>query len=88
MNEIQTLYREGVSVSAISSLTGFDRKTIRKYLHAGGIPRYGPREPRPSKLHAFKQYLDASSDANRLPNPIQSARGIRLKVRGDSDRIR
>ena len=30
----------------------------------------------------------ASSDANRLPNPIQSARGIRLKVRGDSDRIR
>jgi transposase len=33
------LYREGVSVSAISSLTGFDRKTIRKYLHAGGIPR-------------------------------------------------
>jgi len=43
VNEIQTLHRETVSVSAISSLTGFDRKTIRKYLHAGGIPRYGPR---------------------------------------------
>ena len=43
VNEIGTLHRERVSVSAISSLTGFDRKTIRKYLHAGGIPRCGPR---------------------------------------------
>jgi len=63
VNEIQTLYREGVSVSAISCLTGFDRKTIRKYLQAGGIPRYGPREPRPSKLDAFKGYLEGRLNA-------------------------
>ena len=38
--------------------------------------------------HVYLYQVDAYSDANRSPNPIQSARGIRLKVRGDSDRIR
>jgi len=58
VNEIQTLHREGLSVSAISRLTGFDRKTIRHYLGKGGIPRYGPRAPRPSKLDAFTEYVE------------------------------
>ena len=58
MNEIQKLRREGLAISAISRLTGFDRKTIRKYLCGGGIPRYGPRAPRPSKLDPFKEYLE------------------------------
>jgi hypothetical protein len=49
VNDIRTLHREGLSISAISRLTGFDRKTIRSYLRDGGIPRYGPRAPRPSK---------------------------------------
>jgi len=58
VNEIRTLHREGVSIRTISRLTGYDRKTVRTYLRAGGIPRYGPRAPRPSKLDAFRDYLE------------------------------
>ncbi len=58
MNDIRALHREGLSITAISRLTGFDRKTIRSYLRDGSIPRYGPRAPRPSKLDAFREYLE------------------------------
>ena len=40
-------------------LTGWDRKTIRKYMQAAGLaPEYGPRSAPPSKLDAFKPYLE------------------------------
>ena len=32
VQEIQELKREGVSIAAISDVTGLDRKTVRKYL--------------------------------------------------------
>ncbi len=32
MHELEELRREGLSILAISELTGYDRKTIRKYL--------------------------------------------------------
>ena len=36
-----------------------DRKTIRKYVQAAGLaPEYGPRPVQPSKLDAFKPYLE------------------------------
>jgi transposase len=55
VQDIEELKREGLSIKAISKLTGWDRKTIRKYLiKAEAVPVYGPREPRPSKLDAFK----------------------------------
>ncbi len=58
VQEIEELKRQGVSTQAISRLTGYDRKTIRKYLiQPGGAPVYGPRAPRPSKLDAFQPYL-------------------------------
>jgi len=60
VNDIQTMHREGISISQISALTGFDRKTVRKYLRwAQGIPRYGPRAVGPGKLDAYRQYLEA-----------------------------
>ena len=38
-----------MSIQAISKLTGWDRKTIRKYLQAAGVvPEYGPRATQPS----------------------------------------
>lgn len=59
MREIQELKRQGLSVSAISTLTGHDRKTVRKYLaSAAPVPVYGPRAPRASKLDPFKPYID------------------------------
>jgi len=40
----------GLSVSAISELTGYSRKTVRKYLlNPEGVPDY-PRTAGPSKL--------------------------------------
>lgn len=48
-----------MSIQAISKLTGFDRKTARKYLlQPEGTPVYGPRPARPSKLDAFKAYIE------------------------------
>lgn len=58
MKEIQELKRQGLSVSAISSLTGCDRKTVRKYLAAPAVPVYGPRAPRKSKLDLFQPYIE------------------------------
>ncbi len=55
VQNIEELKRQGLSIKAISKLTGWDRKTIRKYLiKPKAAPVYGPREPRPSKLDAFK----------------------------------
>src|SRR5712691_3311722 len=48
-----------MSIQAISELTGWDRKTIRKYMQAAGVvPEYGPRSAQPSKIDAFKPYLE------------------------------
>lgn len=59
MNDFAELKRQGLSIQAISSVTGFDRKTVRKYLlDPEEIPEYGPRPSLPSKLDAHKQYLE------------------------------
>lgn len=58
MQDIHELKRQGLSVTAISAVTGCDRKTVRKYLAAPvQAPQYGPREPRPSKLDPYLPYL-------------------------------
>jgi transposase len=53
--EIHALARRGWSVSAIARHTGRDRKTVRKYLKAMGPSR----EPEPSCLEPFRDYLGA-----------------------------
>jgi len=58
LQEFMEMKREGLSVQAISKLTGYDRKTVRKYLLGPeAVPRYGPREKQLSKLDAHKPYL-------------------------------
>ncbi len=58
MEEINELKREGLSIRAISRLTGYDRKTIGKYLlKPAGRPVYGQRPAAISKLELFKPYL-------------------------------
>ncbi len=58
VEEIKELKREGLSLRAISRLTGYDRKTISRYLLARtSRPMYGPRPAQMSKLGAFKPYL-------------------------------
>ena len=63
VNEIQELKRQGLSISQIGALTGFNRRTVRRYLTesavaAEPVPVYGPRAERGSKLDAYKAYLD------------------------------
>lgn len=50
--------REGLSISEISSLTGYDRKTIRKYLDNPQAPEYGPRKPRPCIMDGWREFID------------------------------
>jgi transposase len=57
VHDLQELKRQGLSITQIAAHTGFDRRTIRKYLAQPATPRYGPRTPRPTKLDAFDAYL-------------------------------
>jgi transposase len=57
VHDIEEMSRTGLSISAISELTHYDRKTIRKYLQSPqAVPAY-ERTPQPSKLDPFKPYL-------------------------------
>lgn len=59
MEDIQELRTSGLSITAISQVTGYDRKTIRKHLLNGSTMRvYGPRQPRLSILDSFKPYIN------------------------------
>ena len=59
MQEFMEMKREGLSTQAISELTGYDRKTVRKYLLTPKTgPGYGPRVAVPSKLDPHKAYLE------------------------------
>jgi len=58
VHEIEELKMQGFSLRAISDLTGYDRKTIRKYLISPeAVPVYGPRPKPESKLDPFKEFL-------------------------------
>lgn len=77
MHDIERLRREGLSIKAISKLTGFDRKTIRKYLiKPEAAPMYGPREPRASKLDRFKPYIE-----ERMKAGVWNARVLLRELR-------
>ena len=77
VQELRELQRQGMSIQAISELTGWDRKTIRKYMQAAGVvPEYGPRSAQPSKLDAFKPYLE-----ERLRAGVWNARVLLRELR-------
>src|SRR5271157_5548409 len=69
--------REGLSTQAISELTGYDRKTVRKYLlKPEGAPRYGPRVLQASLLDGHKPYLE-----DRLKAGVWNAQVLLLELR-------
>jgi transposase len=77
VEEINELKREGLSILAISNLTGYDRKTIRKYLlEPEARPVYGPRQVPVSKLAAFEPYL-----RERLQAGVWNARVLLRELR-------
>jgi transposase len=78
VEEIEQLKQQGLSIKAISQLTGWDRKTIRKYLvQPVAVPVYGPRQPRASKLDGFKPYLE-----ERLQAGVWNGRVLLRELRG------
>ena len=58
VNQLVEWKREGLSISEISALTGYDRKTIRKYLSNPVTPEYASRKPRPSIMAGWHEVID------------------------------
>jgi transposase len=59
VEDIQQQRTSGLLITAISEVTGHDRKTIRKHLLNGSVTRvHGPRQPRPRILDRFKPHID------------------------------
>lgn len=54
--QIHVLKAQGVSEREIARRLGISRNTVARYLSAEEVPRYKPREPRPTKLGAFEAY--------------------------------
>jgi transposase len=78
VEEINQLKREGLSILAISNLTGYDRKTIRKYLLTPTArPVYESRPVPVSKLAPFEGYL-----GERLQAGVWNARVLLRELRG------
>lgn len=77
VHELQELKQMGLSVTAISQETGYDRKTVRKYLaEPEAVPTYGLRQPRPSKLDGYKVYLE-----DRLSKGVWNAQVLLREIR-------
>ena len=77
VEEIQELKREGLSIRAISRLTGYSRKTVARYLlQRAGRPVYGPRPAAASKLEPFKPYVK-----ERLQAGVWNARVLLRELR-------
>ena len=54
---IRDLYSQGFGIGEISKQTGFDRKTVRKYLQLKTLPEPPETFRRKSKLDPFKPYI-------------------------------
>jgi transposase len=54
---IRDLHAQGLNITEISNKTGFDRKTVRKYLKLRTIPEPKQRAKRDSKLDNYKDYI-------------------------------
>src|SRR5262249_17161528 len=65
--EIKVLARRGVGIREIARQLGCSRNTVRRYLNNADAERYGPREPRSTKLDPFKMYLLERIEAAQPP---------------------
>ena len=62
--EIHVLHRQGMSIRRIAKELNLSRNTVRCYLRdQARISTYGPRQQRPSKLDAYKPYLQGRIEA-------------------------
>ncbi len=85
--QMRDYLEQGLSKSATARLLGVSRRTIYNWIEAGELERdpddtkvrYGPREPRPTKIDPYKQYIE-----RRLANyPELSAAQLFREIRED-----
>jgi transposase len=76
VNEIQELKRQGLSIGQIAAQTGFNRRTIRKYLTNPATPRYPRRAPRPTRLDPYRAFIE-----QRLQAGVWNARVLLRELR-------
>ena len=55
--DIHVMYRQGMSIKAISRELALSRNTVRRYLRAKSVPQAQPRAAKPTKLDAYRGYL-------------------------------
>ena len=63
--EIRVLRRQGKSIRAIARELGMSRVTVRRYLKDPDAGEYGPREPRPTKVGPYMEYVLGRVEAAR-----------------------
>lgn len=77
---ILDLHRQGLSVSDIARRSGFDRRTVRRYIARGlEPPAYTPRPPRPTLLDSYRAYLQervAAYPELRASRLLRELRGL------------
>ena len=77
VHDLEQMKQAGLSVSAISEMTGYDRKTVRKYLlEPEAFPVYGRRATQPSILDPHKTYL-----RDRLSAGVWNAQVLLREIR-------
>ena len=55
---LRDLFNQGLSISEIARQTGYSRVTVRKYINSQISPIPPKISNRPSKLDAYKEYID------------------------------
>jgi transposase len=63
--EIKVMARRGMGIREIARELGCSRNTVKRYLRDAEAARYGPREPRPTKLDPFKNHVLERIEAAR-----------------------
>jgi transposase len=54
---LKNWFDQGVSIREIVRQTGYNRKTIRKYVHSSSPPVYRKRARKASKLDEYRDYI-------------------------------
>ena len=89
VQELKELQRQGMCIQAISELTGWDRKTIRKYVQAAGWRRSTAhvQHRRASSMRLSRQPVFRSALPLEFPLPMSDhgQTGDSLKIEPKND---